>query len=311
MAKTHISVIITIYNEVGSIDALILGLKKQTLIPDEVIVVDGGSSDQTYHRLLKHAKNWTRLKPYQISSNRSAGRNLAVKRSTGTILAFTDAGCIPHPTWLAELTKPFASSQTQVVSGYYRGQGETFFEKCLIPYVLVMPDRLGNTEFYPSTRSMALRRSVWNRTTGFNEQYNYSEDFAFAHELKKLGYSFTFAPKAVVDWLPGRNLSQAVKMFFNFALGDIRAGIFRPKVKNLIYRYATFMFLFFLGFEITWVFYPLLALILVYLIWSILKNYRYINNFMAIFWLPVIQIVSDISVISGTLVGFLSIMFKI
>jgi hypothetical protein len=51
---------------------------------------------------------------------------------------------------------------------------------------------------------------------------------------------------------------------------------------------------------------PLGVAILAYLIWSVSKNFRYVNKIGAVFWLPVLQVTADLSVIFGTIVGFLA-----
>lgn len=297
MAK--ISVICTVFNESDNIEQLISALRRQSLPPSEVVIVDGGSPDGTNFILTKLAKKWPVLKVYQVKGNRSVGRNFAVTKTKAPLIAITDAGCFPEPNWLAELAKPFSNSQTQVVSGYYRGVPSNTFQKCLIPYVLVMPDKAGKSEFFPATRSMALRRTVWDKSGGFNPHLWHNEDFEFAHRLKHLGYSFVFAPKAIVNWFPRQNLKQAAWMFMRFAIGDIQAGILRPKVKLLAIRYLVFIFLCFL-------YWPFFLLIIPYLIWAIFKNFRYVKDIRAFFWLPVLQITADVSVLFGTLVGLLS-----
>lgn len=266
-----ISVVITVFNEAPP------NLLRQTRKPDEIIIID--------------AKDYN-------NCNRSRGRNIGVSKSKGNIIAFTDAGCIPEKTWLEELIKPFKDPQVKVVSGYYKGLPKNIFEKCLVPYVLVMPDKIQG-EFFPSTRSMALRRSIWNKAGGFDEKLWHNEDYAFAHKLKTLGVNFYFASKAIVGWMPRKDLRSAIWMFTRFAIGDAQAGILRPKVKLLALRYYLFFFFLFLN--------KLSVLLAIpYIIWSILKNYKYVNDIKAIFWLPVLQITSDISILFGTIVGLLS-----
>ena len=174
--------------------------------------------------------------------------------------------------------------------------------------MLAMPDKASKTEFYPATRSMALKRSVWVKSKGFNEKLWHNEDYEFAVRLKRLGYSLTFAPKAIVGWLPRKNLTEAAWMFTRFAIGDIQAGIFRPKVKLLVIRYLVALFIFFLLLEInlsTSIIY-LISSIILYSLWSIVKNYRYVQNSAAFFWLPVLQFTADLSVLFGTVIGLLS-----
>jgi hypothetical protein len=153
---------------------------------------------------------------------------------------------------------------------------------------------------------MALTRAVWNQTGGFDPRLNFGEDFAFAHWLKQIGFSFYFAPKAVVEWIPRPNLWAAAKMFFYFSLGDVQARIFRPKVKLLFIRYLVFTYIFLLALENHFFFYLIIPAIFLYLIWSVAKNYHYVNKLAAVFWLPVIQITADLSVMWGTLIGLMS-----
>ena len=54
--KTKISVIIRTFNEARWINYCITSLEKQTVKPDEIIVVDNGSTDGTIH-ILKNIKN--------------------------------------------------------------------------------------------------------------------------------------------------------------------------------------------------------------------------------------------------------------
>jgi len=285
MAK--VTVVVTVLNEIKDIKFLLDSLTKQS---KEIIIVDGGSTDGTWEYLQKQKS----IKAYQKIGNRSVGRNYGISKTRTDIIAFTDAGCIPHANWLEELIRPFSNKSVQVVSGYYEGMAKNIFEKCLIPYVLVMPDKIP-TEFFPSTRSMAMRKGVGL----FNEKLSHNEDYAFAVMLNKNGVEFCFAPKAIVSWIPRRDLTSAAWMFLRFAIGDIQAGILRPKVKLIFLRYYAFFFLFFI--------HPAFTLLTIpYIVWSITKNYRYVRDLRAVFWLPVLQITSDLCVIFGTIMGALS-----
>jgi glycosyltransferase involved in cell wall biosynthesis len=308
MARTSVSVVITVFNEEQTVDELLTALGNQIYLPSEIIIVDGGSTDRTLNVLKERSAKWKLLKVFSRQGNRSIGRNYAVDHSKGKIIAFTDAGCIPEKNWLAELTKPFADPKVQVVSGYYRGLAQNIFQKCLIPYVLVMPDKAEKSEFYPSTRSMAIRRQSWNQSQGFDPDLSHNEDYAYAHKLKKLGLIFTFAPDAVVNWIPRKNLKQAAWMFFRFALGDIQARIYRPQVKKLFFRTVIAVFFFFLALQVRSLIYIWLAAFIIYLLLSVIKNYKYVKDIKAIYWLPIIQLTADVGVLFGSAVGLVYLM---
>ena len=311
-----ISIVVTVFNEEKTILELLSSLNNQSIRAYEIIVVDGGSTDDTWSILQKFTPplklrggRGVILKIYQGKYNRSEGRNIGVSMAKGEIVAFTDAGCVPEFNWLKNITSPLTPLLTkergtkgersaECVSGYYRGLPQNIFEKCLVPYVLVMPDRV-RSEFLPSTRSMAIRKDLFLKMGGFDVKLDTSEDFEFANRLKKSGIKFIFARDAVVGWYPRKNLKQAAWMFLKFAVSDIYAGIMRPKVKFLILRYYLFFFLVFL-------YLPLVTLSLCYFLWAIIKNYKYVQNWRAFYWLPVIQLTADCMVIFGTVMGLLS-----
>ena len=135
MAK--VSVVVTVLNEEATIKMLLDSLIDQTIKPSEIIIVDGGSTDNTVAIIKKY-----KVTLLTKTGNRSVGRNYGVSKSKGQIIAFTDAGCVPESGWLKELFKPFIDPKVQVVSGYYKGLPQNIFEKCLVPYVLVMPDQV-------------------------------------------------------------------------------------------------------------------------------------------------------------------------
>ena len=114
-----------------------------------------------------------------------------------------------------------------------------------------------------------------------------------------MGIRFVFAQNAVVGWYPRKDLKQAAWMFFKFAATDIHAGVVRPKVKLLAIRYYVFIFLVFL-------YWPLFSLLFGYLVWAVAKNYKYVGDWRAIYWLPVLQLTADICVLLGTIAGLLS-----
>lgn len=307
LEQPHVAVVVTVLNEIDNITDLVRSLQNQSKAANEVVIVDAGSADGTWENLQILAKEWKNLKVFQKKGNRAVGRNFGVSKTKSPLIAFTDAGCVAKPDWLEELTKPFVDESTQVVSGYYEGRWTTIFEKCQIPYVLVMPDKAGKTEFFPSARSMAIRRKAWDSSRGFDERLQFNEDYELAHHLKFLGHNFVFAPDAKVIWTPRKNLVQVAKMFLMFSIWDIMAGIFRRKVKILAIRYFLFLFFFFLAVEIPILFAPLAGGIVIYLLWSILKNYKYVRDVRAFFWLPVLQITADVTVLFGTIVGALSL----
>lgn len=320
-----VSIIITTLNEEKSILPLLKCLKNQTYKAKEIITVDASSTDQTVKLIKNFSQQYPKLQlKIFVNKNcsRSQGRNLAIKQVQSPLIAITDAGCLPHPDWLEKMLEKFIDFQAKlltqqrqknqkqnqeqnystknlpVVAGYYWSLAKTPFQAAMIPFVLVMADRL-NKNFLPSTRSMLLAKTTWKKIGGFREDLNYSEDYEFALRLKKNHVPIIVAQNALVNWQPRTNLLEFFMMIYNFAQGDIKAGIFRYKVILVFLRY--FFGLMILAFIPHYYFLTVMIMLMLYSLWAIQKNQRYVNK--GWFYLPILQITADLAVMWGTLEG--------
>lgn len=295
-----VSFITTVYNEEGTIKSLLNSLEKQTVTPDEIIIVDAKSSDKTVQIINDCKNNFKKSKIYLYSKNgnRSIGRNAAIQKAKGNIIIATDAGCILDKKWVERLTLPFKNPKIDVVAGFYKPVTTNTFEKSLACYTCVMEDKV-DYDFLPSSRSVAFRKIAWEKVGGYPENLNTCEDLIFARKLKRAGFTFKVVKNAIVYWPQRKNIIEAAKQFFQYAVGDGQAHYIRSNTWFLFARYIIGLALFFISKPM------LLLCFLLYIIWSISKNYRYVNHSAAIFYLPLLQIVSDIEVIAGTTWGMM------
>lgn len=310
-ASRKISFITTVYNESLTITSFLDSLFAQTKLPNEIIIVDGGSRDETVS-LIKEFEQKAKKKKitFQVfvkKGNRSIGRNEAIKRAHGEIIACSDAGNILDKEWIENIIQPFADKKVDVVAGYYKGKVKTIFQKCLLPFAFVMPDKVNPDTFLPSTRSIAFTKKIWEKSGGFDEYLSHNEDYAFSRTLKEKGAHIVFAKNAIVSWIPRNTFREAYIMFFRFAYGDIEAHILRSKVILLFARYILALYLIFLCLLYKSILgtFIIFALIVCYIFWSIMKNYRYVKDYRAFYFLPALQFTADAAVLSGTTVAYI------
>lgn len=299
-----VSIIVTVLNEELTIFNLLESIAKQTVLPNEVIIIDGGSTDGTVKiiKIFSQKNPQLHLQVKIKKGNRSIGRNYAVQLAKHSLIAITDAGCVLDKKWLQELVTHYAKSNstkvhTPVIAGYYSAKPKTDFQKAVVPYVLVMPDRVDRNNFLPATRSMMIEKKLFEKIGGFDEKLSDNEDYDFARRLVRQKISISFAQKAIVYWEPRKTLQEFYNMVFRFARGDIFSKIVRPKVILIFVRYIFFALLFLISKKI------FLGIFALYCFWAIQKNKRYVGG--GYIYLPILQIVSDFAVMLGSVQGFL------
>jgi glycosyltransferase involved in cell wall biosynthesis len=240
MPDRTVSLILTVLNEAASLDRLLASLEAQTRQPDEIVVVDGGSTDGTWERLGAWQPPGTLLiRLSRPGANISRGRNEAIRAASSAIIAVTDAGVRLSPTWLAALLAPFETADPpSLVGGFFRSAPEGLFELALGATTLPTLADVDPVTFLPSSRSVAFTRSAWSAVGGYPEWLDYCEDLVFDFALRAAGHRFAFAPDALVEFRPRPNLQRFYLQYFRYARGDGKADLWR---RRHALRYATYL----------------------------------------------------------------------
>jgi glycosyltransferase involved in cell wall biosynthesis len=235
----NVSVIATVKNEGEALRPLLDSLLDQTRPPDEVVICDGGSTDETV-ALLEEYGAWLPLKIIvEPGANISQGRNIAIAAAAGPVIAATDAGVVLAPVWLEKLVAPFEQKEeTAVVSGWFEADPYTDFEVVMGATVLPELGDINPDTFLPSSRSVAFRKSAWAAVGGYPEWLDYSEDLLFDMALREEYGSFAFAPGARVYFRPRGSLRAFAKQYYLYARGDGKANLWW---KRHLIRYATYL----------------------------------------------------------------------
>jgi glycosyltransferase involved in cell wall biosynthesis len=84
-----VSVIITTYNRSELVQRAINSVLDQTRLPDEIIVVDDGSTDRTPEILAQYGDALRVIR--QANAGRSGARNTGLRAATGDLIAFLDS----------------------------------------------------------------------------------------------------------------------------------------------------------------------------------------------------------------------------
>ncbi|HEX2621331.1 MAG TPA: glycosyltransferase [Phototrophicaceae bacterium] len=237
----RITLIATVLNEGESISRLMQSLVEQTRQPDEIIIVDGGSRDQTVEIIQRYQDRLSVKIIVKPGCNISTGRNTAIAAAQEGIIAATDAGVRFPANWLEKLTQPFLdNSQIEMVGGFFLADPQTIFEAAMGATVLPVVDEINPATFLPSSRSVAFRKKVWEQIEGYPEWLDYCEDLIFDLRIKAIipASGFAFAHDAVVYFRPRSSLRSFYKQYYLYARGDGKADLWR---KRHLIRYVTYL----------------------------------------------------------------------
>ncbi len=236
-----ISLIATVLNEGESIHGLLRSIERQTRPPDEIVIVDGGSRDDTVAIIRGYADQLPLRLLIEPGFNISQGRNRAINAARGDIIAVTDAGVRLNDDWLERITEPLRQSPAlNAVGGFFVADARTPFEIALGATTLPLAREIDPDSFLPSSRSIAFRKAAALRVGLYPEWLDFCEDLVFDLRLRREAGPFAFEPAAIANARPRSTLRQYFRQYYFYARGDGKANLW---FKRHLVRYATYLLL--------------------------------------------------------------------
>lgn len=227
----HVTLITTVLNEEASINVWLKSIAQQTRLPDELVVVDAGSTDRTRSSIEAFAKTSTFKVTLIVKDGATIaqGRNLAIKMATHPVIACTDLGCHADPHWLERLVAPFEiDSATDVSAGWTQADATNSFQNSLA--FLSTPSNYQQVDpnnYIPSSRTIAFTKNAWQQVGGYPEWATFAgEDSFFGLMLKNQCPNWAFVPEAVVNWQMRTTWKSVYKQAYLYGFGDGELGIY-------------------------------------------------------------------------------------
>lgn len=192
----QVSVVVANYNHGRYARELVSALAgQQGNISFELILIDDGSSDGSFQEFVTAGRDIGivgRVLKLKRNRGRSVARNVGILHARAPIIAFTDADCVPHPSWLQEAIQPFASPHVGIVQGTTlprQDQRQPFFSH----FIEI-------TEFDGtfSTCNVLYRKEALIASGGFDSTVVYWEDLDLGWRIRRMGVAAAFAPNATI-----------------------------------------------------------------------------------------------------------------
>ncbi|MDR3534604.1 MAG: glycosyltransferase [Rhodopila sp.] len=205
-----ITAVIPLYNGAPFIREALQSILEQTLPPDEIIVVDDGSTDTGPDIVAEMAKQHPIRLLRKENGGQSAARNLGVKHAHGDLIAFLDQDDAWYPNHLAELIKPFLETRAVELGWSYSNldetneRGEMITRGFLNPLMDMHPKRdlascLKQDMFILPSASLIARRAFLS-IGGFDERLSGYEDDDLFLRMFLAGFDNVYIPESLSMW---------------------------------------------------------------------------------------------------------------
>lgn len=184
-----ISIIIPTLNEEDYIGRLLSFLKGHSRNSAfEIIVVDGGSTDNTTS-IVKEAG----ITPLTTKlSSRAHQMNEGAKNAQGQVLYFLHADTQPTESFVEDISH---AVEKGVQSGCYRFKFDN--PNNLLLHVNGFFTRFPFKWCRGGDQTLFIRKEIFDALEGFDEKYVIMEDYDILDRIDKSGFSFTVLPKSV------------------------------------------------------------------------------------------------------------------
>jgi len=217
MAKPKVSVIIPVYNRASQVVRCVKSVMRQNYKDAEIIVVDDGSTDNTWDVLkrisgLRLIKNKKRLWP-------GAARNNGVKASKGKILVFLDSDCWAATTnWLMNHVKAHESADDKIVSGVVKGTHNTY-GGVIFSYIwwsMFMGKKGVISRAHVPLANLSVSRSTFDRIGLFDTTMPIYEDVDWSYRANAKNINFKLIDNAIVHHKDREGLKNVFKNLKQF-----------------------------------------------------------------------------------------------
>ena len=181
-----ISLVIPAYNEEKYLPATLASIAKQERKPDELIVVDASSTDNTVQIAKSFGANVITVQKSTIGYSRQVG----LKAAKGDVVAFTDADAILPPDWLTQMEHMLATPGVVGAFGSFRVPDGPWWYKI---YINILQPPIVNLIYFlfriplATGQNMAFWKEKAMAIGGFPEEFKLAEDIEIARRMKSVG----------------------------------------------------------------------------------------------------------------------------
>jgi glycosyltransferase len=220
-----ISVVTAVYNRVGTIDAAIKSVQRQTYSDVEHVVQDGGSTDGTLAAIARLSNGATK-----VISERDAGIydaiNRGIARATGDVIGLMHSDdAFANDEVLEKVAACFSAPR---IEGIY---GDLQYVAANDPERIIRDWRSGEYDisllkrgWMPPHPTVYLRREVFDRLGLYDTSFSIAADYdAMLRYLVQGNIKLTYIPEVLVRMRLGGESNRSIEHILRKSREDLRA----------------------------------------------------------------------------------------
>ncbi|HLG12624.1 MAG TPA: glycosyltransferase [Dehalococcoidia bacterium] len=231
MSTPSCTVVVATCNRAAGLRRLLAALRRQNLNPSafEVIVVDDGSTDETWDVLAAERPPFSLRSFWQHNQGPAAARNAAIAAAKGDIIITLDDDVEPAPDLLRRHLEAHASEGAIATIGpmvYPDREPLSPWVQWEYAGLQRQYESMRQGRWEPSyrqfyTANSAVPRWAYEKAGFFDPLFRRAEDVELAMRLADLGIKFRFLPDAVVYHRPNRSMEAWQRMAWQYGFYDI------------------------------------------------------------------------------------------
>ncbi len=208
-----ISIIIPSYKSEKYLNRLITALDNQTLLPNEIIIIDSKTNLDFLNKLKQNFQSLNIIfKILNSTSYPGNKRNLGVSMSKNNIIAFLDTKTIPKKDWIENYINLLKNKKYDIIFG------STFFSFKTVLQKLINYATFGNSA-HETTPGTILRKNIFISSGFFIENVRAGDDLEWRIRVKNNGVQFKNSERAYLEYIDdNNNLFSFLKKIFIYSI---------------------------------------------------------------------------------------------
>jgi glycosyltransferase involved in cell wall biosynthesis len=207
-----VSVVVRSFNEEAHIGRLLTGITRQRVTPDEIIVVDSGSTDATVAIASAFPVKVLTISPHRFSFGRSL--NVGCGAASSDVLVFASSHVYPlYDSWLEHLIAPFDEPDVALAYGRQVGDEQTSYSENQILAAWFPPESARRQDHpFCNNANAAVRRTVWEELP-YDEALTGLEDVDWGKRALERGHAISYVAEAPIVHVHTESFTQIVTRY--------------------------------------------------------------------------------------------------